>query len=89
MREYQKFMDLLDKPSEDSDDTELFLLAGYHIGFFGYYFLDNLFLFASAKLIRKSPSFFFSISQRFWFFGLLCQIIKNFRKIKKSVYYKE
>jgi hypothetical protein len=50
--------------------------------------LDNLYLLARAKLIRSNPDLFFRFSQRFWLFGLACQIYKNYRKIKKSNYYK-
>ena len=57
------------------------------MGFFGYHLLDNLFLLASSKVIRFDADMFFVNGQRFRWCGLLCQLIKNYRKIKKSNYY--
>jgi Peroxisomal biogenesis factor 11 (PEX11) len=37
----------------------------------------------------KNKEVFFRVSQRFWLFGLICKIIKNIRKIKKSVFYRD
>lgn len=61
-------------------------MAGAHIGYFGHYLLDNIYLFAFQKIINKNPDSFYKGAQKFWLFALVCYIIKNYRKTKYTNY---
>lgn len=62
----------------------LLLEAAAGIGHFGYNLLDNIFLFSNLKIISTDPEVIYTLSQKFWLFGLLSSVIKNFRKRKQT-----
>ena len=59
-----------------------FLGAGVHICLFGYYFMDNLYLLTIVQLIKRSKRSIRRNSVKFWWFALLLNLIKCFRKIR-------
>lgn len=93
-KEYQTIMDLIDKPPQNIDDFELFMskfslkpqkkVFGVHIGLFGYFFLDNLYLLSKVELIGQDPSYFRKPSMALWWIALACNMLKCFHVYREA-----
>ena len=81
INEYQKTVDMLDKPPIDWDQIDLIGNILARLSFAGFWAFDNLFILAKLKIIRRNSESFKKPAQFFWWCGILFNLILALRKL--------
>ena len=82
LNELQKLQQVLVKTPANMDEIDFILFVAARIGFFGYWFFDNLQILAQVKMINRQPKDFLKPAMFFWWLGNVFNLISSLKKLK-------
>ena len=79
--ECQKMANLIKSPPADGNEVDLALALLTRLGFFGFWFFDNLWVLAHIGFLKRDATPFKKPGMASWFFGLVCNVIATVRSL--------